>query len=176
MREQNYWVRRAAMQRLGRRRFLGGASAAGLGAAAFGLVGCGDDDDDGGSPTSASGSPAATTAGASPTAAAEQPYDGNVYQAIWLGGSQFDSVDVHRNFRDETSWLSNQILNKIVRYSNPDTGDREGDQCPPLPRTGRGPVLVPFPYPAPPERGRPPPALSRERQSSPPPRGPAGRI
>ena len=46
---------------------------------------------------------------------------------VWLGGSQFDSVDVHRNFRDETSWLSNYILKKVIRFSNPDTGELEGD-------------------------------------------------
>ncbi len=53
--------------------------------------------------------------------------DGGIYQGVWLGGSQFDSIDVHRNFRDETSWLSNYILKKVVRFANPDTGEIEGD-------------------------------------------------
>ncbi|MCC7365192.1 MAG: hypothetical protein IT303_12560 [Dehalococcoidia bacterium] len=44
--EDNYWLRRATSGRFTRRRFVGGAAASGLGAAALGLVGCGDDDDD----------------------------------------------------------------------------------------------------------------------------------
>ena len=44
----NYWIRKAQANRLSRRRFLGTASAAGVGAAGFALVGCGDDDDDSG--------------------------------------------------------------------------------------------------------------------------------
>jgi len=98
----------------------------GVGAAALGIVGCGDDDD-AATPTTASGTTGPTTAGATATPAAPKAVDGGILQSIWLGGSQFDSVDNHRNFRDETSWLSNQVLNKIVRYSNPDTGDLEGD-------------------------------------------------
>ncbi len=111
-----------------------GASTAGLGAAAYGLVGCGDDDDGtGASPTSGGAGATATTGGgtsptAAPTATAEPEFTtGGIIRNVWLGGSQFDSVDVHRNFRDETSWLSNQILNKIVRYANPDEGSLEAD-------------------------------------------------
>ncbi len=126
MTDSNYWVKRLNSSRLSRRHFVGGAAATGVGAAALGLVGCGDDDEGEATPTTAGGSPVPTTAGASPTPAAG-PVDGGILRSIWLGGSQFDSVDVHRNFRDETSWLSNQVLNKIVRYSNPDTGDLEGD-------------------------------------------------
>ncbi|MEO8541519.1 MAG: hypothetical protein ABI577_17380, partial [bacterium] len=48
-----------------RRRLMSGTATAGLGAAALGLVGCGDDDDSSGGTT-----PAATSAGGSPTAAA----------------------------------------------------------------------------------------------------------
>ncbi len=47
MRERNnFWIRRLNSSRLSRRRFVGGAGALGTGAAAFGLVGCGNDDDD----------------------------------------------------------------------------------------------------------------------------------
>jgi len=126
MRDQSYWVRRAAAQRLGRRRFLGGASAAGLGAAAFGLVGCGDDDDGGTTPTAASGSPAATAAGGSPTAAAAQPVQGGIWRAT-LGATQFDRSDIHRAQRDEVGWLSNSVLSKIIRFANGDTGELQGD-------------------------------------------------
>ena len=125
MSQDNYWLRRAQSGTVTRRRFVGGAAAAGVGAASLGLVGCGDDDSTT-TPTKAAGG-ASPAASASAAPAAAGAVDGGVYQAIWLGGSQFDSTDVHRNFRDETSWLSNQILNKIVRYSNPDKGEIEGD-------------------------------------------------
>jgi len=54
---------------------LGGAATAGLGVAALGLVGCGDDDDDdddGGDPTTAPTSPAGASATAAPTEVAKQ--------------------------------------------------------------------------------------------------------
>lgn len=53
----NYWLRPRA-GRIGRRRFLAGAVAGGLGLSAVPLVGCGDDDDDDGTAT---GTAAATT-------------------------------------------------------------------------------------------------------------------
>ncbi|HET7737920.1 MAG TPA: ABC transporter substrate-binding protein [Tepidiformaceae bacterium] len=57
----DYWTRQRYL-RANRRRFLGGAGVAGIGAAGLALVGCGDDDDDPASPTtSTGGSPAATT-------------------------------------------------------------------------------------------------------------------
>ncbi|MEX2228184.1 MAG: ABC transporter substrate-binding protein [Dehalococcoidia bacterium] len=55
------------------------------------------------------------------------PVPGGISRGVFLGGNVFDSVDVHRAFGDPTSWLSNYVLNKIVRYSNPDTGEIEGD-------------------------------------------------
>ena len=48
MPQENYWLRRAQNGRVTRRRFVGGAAVAGVGAASLGLVGCGDDDDSGG--------------------------------------------------------------------------------------------------------------------------------
>ena len=127
----NYWMRRVNASHLSRRRFVGGAATAGVGAAALGLVGCGDDDAAPAATTAPSGTTApvpTTAAGTSPTAVAPAAVaDGGIYRAIWLGGSQFDSADVHRNFRDETSWLSNYVLAKIIRFKNPDTGELEGD-------------------------------------------------
>lgn len=126
----NYWKRKVAGQGYSRRRVLGGAGVAAVGLGALGLVGCGDDDDDT-EPTLSTGGTTTPATGGSPTAAASpdtaKPIDGGIYQGVWLGGSQFDSVDVHRNFRDETSWLSNYILKKVIRFSNPDTGELEGD-------------------------------------------------
>lgn len=117
--EDNYWIRRS---RLTRRHFVGGAAVAGVGAAGLALVGCGDDDDD--SKTTPSGG-ATTAPAASPTAGAAQPVKGGVLRAQIP--NVFDSVDVHRAFGDPTSWLSNYVINKVVRYKNPDTGEIEGD-------------------------------------------------
>src|ERR1044071_3630664 len=70
----NYWKRRTQRNVLTRRRMLGGTAAAGLGAAALGLVGCGDDDDDNGVSTAspAASASAGASAAASPSAAAKQ--------------------------------------------------------------------------------------------------------
>jgi ABC-type transport system substrate-binding protein len=113
----NYWLRKAQGHQVSRRRFVGGVAIAGAGAATLGIVGCGDDDDDGG----------AQPTGPTPTSGESSKPVGGVSRAVWLGGSTFDSVDVHRNWRDETSWISNYVLNKIIRYSNPDAGVLEGD-------------------------------------------------
>jgi len=74
MTQDNYWLRRAQTNNVTRRRFVGGAMAAGVGAASLGVVGCGDDDDDSTKTTPSGGQ--ATTAAGSPTAAAEQPVRG----------------------------------------------------------------------------------------------------
>ena len=127
-REDNYWVRRARMSSFTRRRFVGGAAAAGVGAAAFGLVGCGDDSSSSTPTTAAKTSTGSTaqpsgSATAAPTSAAT---DGGVGQ--WVsGGTQYDSVDIHRASRDEVGWLSNNVYAKLIRLSNPDAGDVEGD-------------------------------------------------
>ena len=126
MPQDNYWLRRAQTGTVTRRRFVGGAAAAGVGAAGLGLVGCGDDDSTA-TPTKAAGgtTPGATTA-ASPTANAAAPVDGGIWRGT-LGATQFDKSDIHRASRDEVGWLSNSILSKIIRFANADTGDLEGD-------------------------------------------------
>ena len=69
MAEENYWLKR---QRLGRRRFLQASAAGASGAAAFALVGCGDDADTPAATgtASASSSPGTTTT-AAPSATRE---------------------------------------------------------------------------------------------------------
>ncbi len=86
---------------LSRRRLLGGAATAGLGAAALGLVGCGadDDDDDGGgeaTPTQASGqTPAGSpTSAPSPTQVAKQK-GGTV--RFTSAGNTWDTFDLDRS-------------------------------------------------------------------------------
>ncbi|HXH22186.1 MAG TPA: ABC transporter substrate-binding protein [Dehalococcoidia bacterium] len=109
-----YWSR-FSRREITRRRALLGAATIGVGAAALGAVGCGGDEK-GTSGQQGQGQ----TGGKTPVA-------GGVQRNIWLGGSQFDSVDVHRAFRDEVQWLSNYVLSKVVRYENPDAGVIGGD-------------------------------------------------
>jgi len=111
MAESNYW-QRWAKNRLSRRRFLATAATAGAGALAYTMVGCRE--------SRPSATPAAQETPTGPTR-------GGIVRTVLLGGNVFDSVDVHRAFGDPTSWLSNYVLNKIVRYKNPDTGEIEGD-------------------------------------------------
>lgn len=120
----NYWKRKLTRQGVSRRRVLGGAAIGGLGIGALGLVGCGDDDDDDDNGGGGGQTPTAP-AGSTPTQQAQTKTPGGVLVAQIP--NVFDSVDVHRAFGDPTSWLSNYVLNKLVRYKNPDTGELEGD-------------------------------------------------
>ena len=126
--ENNYWLKRLDSGRVTRRRFVGGAAVAGVGAASLGVVGCGDDDSTSKTTatTAAGGTTPGASAAASPTSAAAVPIEGGVLVRT-LGATQFDSVDLHRAQRDEVGWLTGYTLNKIVRFSNPDTGDLEAD-------------------------------------------------
>ena len=101
----NYWLTRS---RLSRRRMIGGTAAAGLGAASFALVGCGDDDDDDGGTTPAatsgsSSSPtAAASAAASPSAAAKQK--GGTAHLV-SANNTWDTFDVDRSRFSPVAWL-----------------------------------------------------------------------
>ena len=85
--DKSYWSRRYPGTRLGRRAFLGGSAGLGLGAAALGLVGCGDDDDEDDAEEPAA--PATEAATEAPTEAptdapaADAPKQGSSY--IWEG-------------------------------------------------------------------------------------------
>lgn len=133
-----YWNRAVR-----RRRFVGGSLAIG-GSAAF-LAACGgSSNNNNAAPTSAAASAAATRAAtaaagaASPTraaaasspaaaaaAATATPQKGGILRAQIP--NVFDSTDVHRALGDPTLWTSNYLYNKLVMYSNPDTGEIEGD-------------------------------------------------
>jgi ABC-type transport system substrate-binding protein len=96
----NYWTRRARTSRFTRRRFVGGAAATGVGAAAFGLVGCGDDDDEGSDATATStgtssngtGTATATSTG---TAASEKQKGGRA--RFTSAGNTWDTFDSDRS-------------------------------------------------------------------------------
>lgn len=128
--DDNYWTRRLGSQRLARRRFLTAAGGSAAGLAGFALVGCGDDDDDDATPAGntpgSTASPGATSA-TSPTSAPTQGPAGGVARGVFFGAGDFDNVDLHRVRANPTLWISNYVLNKVIRHKNPDTGEIEGD-------------------------------------------------
>lgn len=128
--DDNYWLRRPGSRRLGRRRFIAGAASGTAALAGLALVGCGDDDDEKSGETPAPGQTPTPgqTAAASPTGTpAPQRTAGGVARGVFLGALDFDTVDLHRVRANPTLWMSNSVLNKVVRHKNPDTGEIEGD-------------------------------------------------
>ncbi len=130
--KENYWTR-SAKRAANRRQFLGGAAAAGVGAASLGLVGCGGDDEEPASstsPTTASttapgSSPAA---GTSPTTAAPtgaQPKKGgyNVVQS----SNVYETVDPHRTVASPVLQVLGRVQSKLLYFTNPNTGELAGD-------------------------------------------------
>ena len=86
-RDDNYWQRKLDSGRVTRRRFVGGAAVAGVGAAGLGIVGCGDDDSGGGGKVSAD-----STATPAPSAVATlTPKKGGV----WNNGATGSIAGVH---------------------------------------------------------------------------------
>ncbi len=125
---ENYWLRN---RRLSRRRVVGGAAVASLGAGAFALVGCGDDDNGkkttAPSNTTAAGTAATKAVGSATAAPTSTRVPGGIQRAVSLGAMDFDNVDLHRVRANPTLWMSNSVLNKVLRHKNPDTGELEGD-------------------------------------------------
>lgn len=112
--EDNYWMRRNVT----RRRFIGGAAATGVGAAALGLVGCGDDDDVA-APTTAPGgaSPTAGTA-ASPTTAVAQPVKGGIAR-FTSANNTWDTFDIDRSIFSTTAAYIVALSNLgVVHYDS----------------------------------------------------------
>jgi len=85
------------------------------------LIACGGDDDKETTSSQATTAPG-TQAAAAPTGG---PVKGGVLRAQIP--NVFDSTDVHRALGDPTLWTSNYLYNKLVLYTNPDTGEIEGD-------------------------------------------------
>ncbi len=116
------------MQNLTRRRLLGGAAAAGVGAAALGLVGCGDDDDDDDvAPTATTA--AGETPGASPTGAASP-----TAPAVQKGGTAhfvsanntWDTFDVDRSRFSPVAWLMGLTNLGVMQWKSFGKGELEG--------------------------------------------------
>ncbi len=119
MAEDNYWLR-LRTSRVSRRRFVGGAAATGVGAAALGLVGCGDDDD-AADPTTPAGTSAATasaSAAASATTAAAAAVKGGVLRAT-SANNTWDVFDIDRSVFSTTTAFIHDITNEgVVHYSS----------------------------------------------------------
>jgi ABC-type transport system substrate-binding protein len=116
--QANYWQRRAVTNRLTRRRLLGGAAVAGIGAASLGIVGCGDDDDDNGGSSSpaANGTPGTSgTTAASPSAAAKQK--GGTAHFI-SANNTWDTFDVDRSRFTPISVLFGYTNQGVVQWDN----------------------------------------------------------
>ncbi len=119
--QDNYWKKRLARQGISRRRVLGGAATAGVGVAALGLVGCGDDDDDAGTSTATpSGSPAA-----SPTAAAQTPQKGGVARFV-SANNTWDTFDVDRSRFSPVAWLMGMTNLGVTQWKSFTKAEIEG--------------------------------------------------
>ncbi len=124
--KENYWARRLSSNRLSRRRFVGGAAVAGVGAASLGLVGCGDDDNGGGTKTTASGSPAASASAAtSATAAPATKVKGGIARFTSANGT-YDTMDIDRSRFTPFAVLAGFTNLGVVQYRSFASGELEG--------------------------------------------------
>ena len=124
--QDSYWTRRMQSGSLTRRRFVGGAAVAGVGAAGLGLVGCGDDDSTSNSTATAAPSGGASPAGgASPTAAAAAPTKGGI--DVTQSAMAYASVDPHRTVESPVVQVLTRAMSKLLYFTNPNTGEIAGD-------------------------------------------------
>jgi ABC-type transport system substrate-binding protein len=115
--ENNYWLKRLDSSRFSRRRFVGGAAVAGVGAASLGLVGCGDDSTTKSTATTAAGgaTPGASAA-ASPTAAGG-PKPGGVGR--WSSSNAtYDTFDAARSRFTPFATILGRTGQRIVQWDN----------------------------------------------------------
>jgi peptide/nickel transport system substrate-binding protein len=116
MRENNYWVKRLASDRVSRRRFVGGAAVAGVGAASLGLVGCGDDDDDD-QPSGGGGTTPTPAPAASPTPAVAQPKPGGVAR-FSSANATYDTFDASRSRFTPFASIIGYTMQRIVQWDS----------------------------------------------------------
>jgi len=116
--EDNYWVRRLQSGGFTRRRFVGGAALAGVGAASLGLVGCGDDNSSStptakASGSTASGSPKASASGSPAGTPTPQPKAGGVVRGS-SANATYDTFDASRSrftpFADIVGMTNQRII------------------------------------------------------------------
>ena len=125
---EEYWTQYWRGRR-SRRRFLGGAVAAGAGAAGLALVGCGDDDDDNGG---GGGSGIATpTPGVDATPTPSDPFAnakrGGTYRTGWAGDPP--TIDPYGNLSFLTKGFSAYVYSRLFRY-NTGPGVKKADLQP----------------------------------------------
>ena len=111
-RSRTHWSQRF----LSRRAWLRASWRAGVGAVAFGMVGCSDDDDDAAEDASLLGDIAAGTDASqdSPALPAQAIASGALRLPISLGSLDF--FDIHRSQFVTTQFLSALQQNKLIRY------------------------------------------------------------
>jgi ABC-type transport system substrate-binding protein len=118
----NYWMR-YGRARVSRRRFAGGVLGAGAGVAALAAVGCGDDDDEPSSPAGSASAAATTAAPATATKAVAKRGGISVTQSA----NVYETVDPHRTVASPVLQVLAGVQSKILRFSNPNTGEVVGD-------------------------------------------------
>ncbi|WP_322795644.1 ABC transporter substrate-binding protein [Tepidiforma sp.] len=121
---ENYWKRKLARQGITRRRVLGGAAVAGLGTAALGLVGCGDDDDDSG-PASGSTPSGSASPAASPTQASQAPQKGGTARFV-SANNTWDTFDVDRSRFSPVAWLMGMTNLGVTQWKSFSKAELEG--------------------------------------------------
>jgi peptide/nickel transport system substrate-binding protein len=125
--QENYWLRR----KISRRTTLRGSALAGVAAASYALVGCGDDDD-GGSATPTAG--IQPTAGASPTAA-KQPVPGGSFS--FQMPAIPPSLDPYTQTSYQNAYVNGLSYSKLLRFKagTPDVSPADNSMEPDLAKT-----------------------------------------
>lgn len=111
--QDSYWIRRLQSGRVSRRRFVGGAALAGVGAASLGLVGCGDDD----SSSGGQATPRATASGSATVAAAKPKTGGTLTVPSMTDPATFDPFT---NLSYNSQEFAGSIYSRLLK---PKTGE-----------------------------------------------------